>query len=182
MNTKKIEELIKELLLEVGEDPARDGLAETPARVARYFTEVLAGYQLNFKEVMKTFPNDGGEHMVIVKDIQFYSLCEHHLVPFFGTVSISYIPTKQIAGLSKFVRLVEVFSKRLQVQERLTKQILDAVEDALSPKGIAIRVQAKHLCMSMRGVRNEHSVTVTTAYSGVFKECSNMRQEFLDQL
>lgn len=182
MNQANVQRLIKELLIELGENPSRESLVETPKRVARYFADVVNGYGKDYKKMSKTFPNDGATDLIIIKNIQFYSLCEHHLAPFFGTVSIGYIPNKRILGLSKFVRLIEVFSRRLQVQERITKQILDAVDDVLKPKSVAVRIEAKHLCISMRGVRNETPQTITQAFSGKIKNDSSLRSEFLSQL
>ena len=182
MNKVRVERLVRELLAELDENPVRESLVETPKRVSRYFEDVLSGYRLDYRKLIKTFPNDGADDLVVVKNIQFYSLCEHHLVPFFGTISVGYIPDKRILGLSKFVRLVEVFSRRLQVQERMTKEILEAVEDVLKPQGVAVRIEAKHLCISMRGVRNETPQTITQASSGKIKEVSSLRQEFLNQV
>lgn len=182
MNKTKVTKIVEKLLSELGENPIRESLLESPGRVARYLEEILSGYGKDYKKAVKTFPNDGVCDLIIIKDIQFYSLCEHHLVPFFGTVSIGYIPNNRILGLSKFVRLVEIFSKRLQVQERITKQILNAIDDVLQPQGTAINIKAKHLCISMRGVKNESPQTITQAFSGKIKGDFMLRQEFLNQI
>lgn len=182
MNENKLEQIIKDLLINIGEDPDRDGLQDTPRRVAKYYREVLIGYNQDPALHGTTFPAEGVKDLIVVKDINFYSLCEHHLVPFFGTVSIGYLPDKTILGLSKFGRIVEVFSRRLQVQERLNKQILDAVLKILAPKGAAVKIQAKHLCMSMRGIQKDDAVTVTTQFSGELRDNDKLRKEFLSSV
>ena len=177
-----IEDLTRKLLTAVGEDPNREGLIETPKRVANYYKEALYGYSLNVNSVIKTFPSEGIHELVIVKDIQFYSLCEHHMVPFFGTVDMGYIPNDRILGLSKFARIVYIFATRLQTQERLSHQILDTIVKNLKPKGCIVRIVATHLCVSMRGVKNTNSKTVTLAYQGILEKDKNKQSEFLSQL
>ena len=165
----------------VGENGAREGLVETPARVCKMYDEIFGGYQMNPGEILsKTFKEEDHQEMVIVKDIEFYSHCEHHMVPFFGVAHIGYIPNGTIAGLSKFARLVECFAKRLQVQERMTSQIADAINEHLSPLGVAVVIEAQHLCMSMRGVKKPTAKTKTSAMRGVFLDNTNCaRSEFL---
>jgi GTP cyclohydrolase IA len=178
MNTTDIKENVSKLLNLIGEDPKRNGLLETPSRVASFYEEVLSGYQEDPLDHSTVFPSEG-HNLVLVKDINFYSLCEHHLVPFFGTVSIAYIPNEKILGLSKFGRIVEVFSKRLQVQERLTDEILQTTIKLLDPLGCAVKVEAKHLCMSMRGIKQGNAVTITTAYHGDLESKEVLRKEFI---
>jgi GTP cyclohydrolase I len=176
----RLEELVREQLRLLGEDPERPGLAQTPARVAESLRWLLRGYEMRVEEEV----GDGvfeAEHdeMVIVKDIELYSLCEHHLLPFFGRAHIAYIPDGRIMGFSKLPRIVEVFARRLQVQERLTDQIATAIQDVLRPKGVGVVVEAAHLCMMMRGVEKQSSKTVTSAVRGVFREDLRTREEFL---
>jgi len=181
MDTSRLQDNVSELLTLVGENPQREGLLETPTRVASFYKEVLSGYKQDPLTHATTFPSEG-HNMVIVRDINFYSLCEHHLVPFFGTVSIGYIPNEKILGLSKFARIVEVFARRLQVQERLTNEILKTILTILEPFGCAIKVEAKHLCMSMRGIKKEEATTVTTAFTGSLEKNEMLRKEFLSSL
>ncbi len=181
MDKNNLSNIIRELLINLGQDIGSDGLKETPERVSKYYREILSGYTVDYTKFAKTFPNEGGRQLLTVRSIQFYSLCEHHMVPFFGKIAIGYIPDKYILGLSKFIRITEVFSKRLQVQERLTKQILEAINDVLEPRGCAVRIEAKHLCMSMRGVRNESS-TVTQLFSGALLKDSSLQNQFLQSL
>lgn len=181
MDTGRLQENVSELLTLVGENPQRSGLRETPARVAAFYKEVLAGYDQDPSEYATAFPSEG-HNMVIVKDINFYSLCEHHLVPFFGTASIGYIPNEKILGLSKFARIVDVFARRLQVQERLTNEIMQTIQEVLDPLGCAIKIEAKHLCMSMRGIKRDDANTVTTAFSGSLEKDEMLRKEFLSSL
>lgn len=182
-DTGELERLVRDLLLEIGEDPAREGLVETPARVAEAWKFFTQGYGQDVGELVEdavfTSANEG---MVLVKDIDFYSLCEHHLVPFFGRCHVAYLPDGKIIGLSKIARVVEIFSRRLQVQERLTRQIADAIESHLRPKGVAVLVEARHLCMSMRGVEKHNSVVATSALLGAFKDDEALRMEFFTQL
>ncbi|QEE29685.1 GTP cyclohydrolase I FolE [Terriglobus albidus] len=174
------EEIYRELLLRYDEDPTRDGLLKTPERMEKAMAFLTKGYKQDPTEILRgaLFDVDYDE-MVIVKDIEFYSLCEHHLLPFFGKAHIAYIPDGKVIGLSKMPRLVDVFSRRLQVQERLTRQIADAIVDAIRPQGVAVIMEARHLCMMMRGVEKQNSATVTSAMLGVFKEQQQTRNEFL---
>lgn len=171
--------LYREVLKEVGEDPEREGLKKTPDRVARSLRSCLSGYNEDPEKIVKSaiFKEDYKE-MVLIKDIELYSLCEHHMVPFFGKAHIAYIPDKHITGISKIARVVDVFAKRLQVQERLTMQIRDCLQKTLNPLGVAVVIEAKHLCMMMRGVQKQNSVTTTSAFTGVFLK-DPTRNEFL---
>lgn len=168
----KIEAAVREILVAIGEDPNREGLLETPARVARSYTEIFAGLHQDPADVLSTTFNIGHDEMVLVKDIEMFSMCEHHLVPFHGVAHIGYIPGKsgQVTGLSKLARLVEVFARRPQVQERLTAQIADAMVKHLNPQGVIVVIESEHLCMSMRGVRKSGSRTTTSAMRGCMRE------------
>ena len=179
-NLGKIEALVRQLLIELGEDPQREGLLKTPLRVAQAMSFLTQGYRSNPEKVINNalFTQDTGG-MVIVKDIEVYSMCEHHMLPFFGRAHIAYIPNGRIVGLSKLPRVVEVFARRLQVQERLTDQIADALDDVLKPKGVGVVVECSHLCMMMRGVEKQNSRTVTSALRGEFRTCPMTRDEFL---
>ena len=175
----RIERAIREILLAIGEDPERDGLADTPARVARAYAEQFAGLRQRPEDVLtKVFDADHDE-MVLVRDIELYSTCEHHLVPFFGVAHIGYIPNGkgQITGLSKLARLVDTYARRPQVQERMTSQIADALVANLEPRGVIVVIEAEHLCMSMRGVRKPGARTVTSAVRGVFRNSARTRAE-----
>ena len=171
---------VKELLTELGEDPTREGLLKTPERVSKAFHFLTKGYQEDPLAILRaaTFREDY-QQMVIVRDIDFYSLCEHHMLPFFGKVHVGYIPNKYITGLSKIPRIVEVFARRLQVQERLTTQIKDCIQQALSPLGVIVVIEAQHMCMQMRGVQKQNSLTTTSDFTGAFKE-SKTREEFFN--
>ena len=173
------QEIYRELLSRIGEDPSRDGLVRTPERMEKSMEFLTRGYKMDVTEVLHNalFDVDYDE-MVIVKDIEFFSQCEHHLLPFFGKAHIAYVPEGKVIGLSKIPRLVDVFSRRLQVQERLTRQIGDAITEAIHPQGVAVILEAQHLCMMMRGVEKPNSSTVTSAMLGVFHE-HNTRNEFL---
>ena len=180
LSEASLEELIAEQLLRLGEDPSRPGLRRTPVRVADSLRWLLRGYTMDSGEAL----GDGifeEEHdsMVLVKDIEIYSLCEHHLLPFFGKVHIAYIPDGKIIGLSKVPRLVEIFARRLQVQERLTEQIAGALEEAVAPRGVGVVMEAYHLCMMMRGVEKQNSKTITSAVRGLFRSDPRTREEFL---
>ncbi len=181
--TPDIRTSIEQLLISVGEDPSREGLEKTPERVEKAFQFMTKGYQEDVGDVLNgaLFPIDYDE-MVIVKDIDFYSLCEHHLLPFFGKCHIAYIPNGKIVGLSKIPRLVEVFSRRLQVQERLTVQIAEALEAHLQPQGVAVVVEGFHLCMMMRGVQKQNAYATTSSMLGVFRNQQQTREEFLQLL
>lgn len=174
------QELYRELLRRMGEDPDRDGLLRTPERMEKSMAFLTRGYAMDVTAVLHDalFDVDYDE-MVIVKDIEFFSQCEHHLLPFFGKAHIAYVPNSKVIGLSKIPRLVDVFARRLQVQERLTRQISEAIQDAIHPQGVAVILEAQHLCMMMRGVEKQHSSTVTSAMLGVFKEQLQTRNEFL---
>jgi GTP cyclohydrolase IA len=174
------EELVREQLRQLGEDPERGGLRKTPERVEKSLKWLTRGYSLSVEAVIGDALFEEDHHnMVIVKDIEMYSLCEHHLLPFFGRVHIAYIPDGRIVGLSKLPRVVEVFARRLQVQERLTEQIASALMEVLRPQGVAVVVEAAHLCMMMRGVEKQNSKTLTSAMKGVFLEDLRTREEFL---
>ena len=176
-----MQELIRKLLADLGEDPAREGLRDTPKRVEKAYKFLTSGYDANIDQVLNNalFTVDYSE-MVIVKDIDFYSLCEHHLLPFFGKCHVAYIPSNKVIGLSKVPRLVDVFARRLQVQERLTSQIADTNREKISPLGVAVVMEATHLCMSMRGVEKQNSFAVTSAMHGAFRDSSRTRMEFLE--
>ena len=175
-----VDDLVRVLLERLGEDAKRPGLARTPGRVARSLAELTSGYGQTVEEVVGqgVFQEDCSE-MVMVKDIEFYSLCEHHLLPFYGKVHVGYIPDGRIIGLSKIPRIVDVFARRLQLQERMTVQIAEAIEGALEPKGVGVVVDAQHLCMMMRGVQKQNSSAMTSALRGTFQTDSKTRNEFL---
>lgn len=178
--TDRLAELSRQILTELGEDAGRDGLQETPVRVAKALQALTRGYHQDPKAVLRaaTFEDDYSQ-MVIVKDIEFYSLCEHHMLPFLGKVHIAYIPNGHITGLSKLARIVDIFSRRLQVQERLTRQIKDCIEEALHPLGVMVVIEARHLCMQMRGVQKQNAITTTSDFCGAFERQST-RSEFLE--
>ena len=175
----RIARAVREILLAIGEDPERDGLADTPARVARAYAEQFAGLRQRPEDVLTKVFDAGHDEMVLVRDIELYSTCEHHLVPFFGVAHIGYIPNEkgQITGLSKLARLVDVYARRPQVQERMTSQIADALVANLEPRGVIVVIEAEHLCMSMRGVRKPGARTVTSAVRGVFRSSARTRAE-----
>lgn len=177
----RIEAAVREILLAVGEDPSRDGLKETPARVARAYAEQFAGLRQKPEDVLTTVFDANHDEMVIVRDIEVYSTCEHHLTPFHGVAHVGYIPNAngEITGLSKIARLVEVFARRPQVQERMTAQIADAMQEILEPRGVIVVVECEHLCMSMRGVRKPGARTVTSAVRGAFRDSDRTRAEAL---
>ena len=178
-----MQDLITRLLKEVGEDPTREGLVKTPTRVARSMEYLTSGYRTDAAQVLNgaLFSVDYNE-MVIVRDIDFYSLCEHHLLPFFGKCHVAYIPNGRVIGLSKVPRLVDMFARRLQLQERMTSQIAETISDAVTPLGVAVVCEGTHLCMAMRGVEKQASTTVTSAMLGVFREDARTRMEFLELL
>ena len=176
-----MDELIRELLKEMGEDPSREGLEKTPGRVAKAWEYLTSGYRQDVREVLNgALFTEEYDEMVVVKDIDFYSMCEHHLLPFFGKCHIAYMPSKKIVGLSKMPRLVEVFARRLQVQERLTTQIANTLQEVLQPKGVAVVIEALHMCMLMRGVEQQNSKAVTSAMLGQFRDCPETRAEFME--
>jgi GTP cyclohydrolase I len=176
-----MQDLIARLLSALGEDPSREGLRDTPKRVEKSLKFLTSGYAADIDEVINNalFSVDYSE-MVIVKDIDFYSLCEHHLLPFFGKCHIAYIPQQKVIGLSKIPRLVDVFARRLQVQERLTHQVAEVIQDRIAPLGVAVVMEGTHLCMSMRGVEKQNSFAVTSAMLGAFRENARTRMEFLE--
>jgi GTP cyclohydrolase IA len=176
-----MQDIIRQLLAELGEDPSRDGLRDTPKRVEKALRFLTSGYTADVDSVLNNalFTVDYNE-MVIVKDIDFYSLCEHHLLPFFGRCHVAYIPQGRVIGLSKIPRLVEVFARRLQIQERMTNQIADTILDKINPLGVAVVMEATHLCMSMRGVEKQNSFAITSAMLGVFRDDARTRSEFLE--
>ena len=180
LDSVSTQDLYRELLIRIGEDPTRDGLLRTPERMEKSMQFLTRGYAMTVTDVLHEalFDVDYDE-MVIVKDIEFFSMCEHHLLPFFGKAHVAYVPNGKVIGLSKIPRLVDVFARRLQVQERLTTQIGDAITDAIHPQGVAVILEAQHLCMMMRGVEKQHSSTVTSAMLGVFKSQLQTRNEFL---
>ncbi len=179
MDQSKIENLVAEIIKEIGEDKDREGLKQTPQRVAKSFLKLFGGYHQKPEDIITQFDGENYDEMIICKDIDFYSNCEHHMLPFFGTVSIGYIPNKKIVGLSKLPRIVEIFSRRLQNQERLTQQIAQTLDDLLKPKGVGVVIKAKHLCTMARGVEKQNSEMITSACKGLFKKDTKTRSEFL---
>ncbi|MDP4176999.1 MAG: GTP cyclohydrolase I FolE [Bacillota bacterium] len=180
MDEEKIKKAVKMIIEAIGENPDREGLIETPDRIARMYSEIFCGISQNADEhLTKTFSAPDSE-MVIEKDIKFYSMCEHHLVPFYGQVHIAYIPSSKVAGLSKLARTVEVFAKRPQLQERLTSQIADALEKNLVPKGVMVIIEAEHMCMTMRGIKKPGSKTVTYSSRGIFKTDKSLRDDVIN--
>ena len=178
--TADIAALVQRQLEALGEDPRRNGLLRTPERVAASLEWLTSGYLLDARDVVGNAVFDEVyESMVLVRDVELYSLCEHHMLPFFGKAHVAYIPDGKILGLSKVARLIDVFARRLQVQERLTEQIADALVDVLQPRGVGVVIEAQHLCMMMRGVEKQNSSTVTSAVRGVFRDCPMTRAEFL---
>ena len=172
---------IRQILVKIGEDPLRDGLRQTPERVDRSLRYLTSGYQQNASDLLNGALFDVPyDEMVIVKDIEVFSLCEHHMLPFFGKCHLAYLPDEKIVGLSKIPRLVDMYARRLQVQERLTKEIADTINEKVRPRGVAVVIEAQHLCMIMRGVEKQHSVAVTSAMLGAFKDNQNTRNEFLN--
>lgn len=174
------ESLVRTMLSEIGEDPNREGLRRTPLRVAKAMDFLTSGYNLSAEEIIKkaVFEEDVKE-MVIVRDIEFYSMCEHHMLPFFGKAHVAYIPDGHIVGLSKIPRVVDAFARRLQVQERLTNEIRDCIQETLKPLGVAVVIEASHLCMQMRGIQKQNSVTTTSAFTGIFLKDHRTREEFI---
>lgn len=176
---EKIEALVEEILGLVGEDPKREGLVKTPKRVAKAYEYIFGGYTKNPTEVLNDalFESKSSE-MVVVRDIEFYSMCEHHMLPFFGRVHVAYIPNGKVVGLSKIPRVVDIFARRLQIQEQLTEQIADALMDVISPLGVGVVVSARHMCMEMRGVEKMHASTTTSSLRGLFMKDARTRDEF----
>lgn len=174
-----MQESIKHIIEEIGENPNREGLLETPKRVQRAYEEVFAGYKQNPDDLMKTFTEGTCKEMVILKDCEFYSMCEHHMFPFFGHISIGYIPNGKVIGISKLARLVDCFSKRMQIQERMTAQIADTIMDKLNALGVIVVCEGVHFCMRSRGIKKQDASMVTSAVRGVFADNAIARQEFL---
>ncbi len=178
--TKKIEKLTRDLLKEIGENMDREGLLKTPKRVARSWEFFSRGYSQNIEDIINgAVFSENANDMVIVRDIEFFSLCEHHLLPFFGKAHVGYIPNGKVIGLSKIPRIIDMYARRLQVQERLTHQIADAIKDVLDPKGVAVVMEGRHMCMQMRGVEKQNSFASTSAMAGQFKSSAETRSEFL---
>ncbi|GAB2701598.1 GTP cyclohydrolase I FolE [Paenibacillus thermoaerophilus] len=181
-NREQLEHHVREILRLIGEDVDREGLLDTPARVVRMYEEIFAGYSVDPKDVLGVTFDEDHEELVIIKDIVYYSQCEHHMAPFFGKVHVGYIPSGRIAGLSKFARLVEAITRRLQVQERITSDIADILERELKPHGVIVVVEGEHLCMCARGVKKPGSKTVTSAVRGSFRDNAALRAEFMSLL
>ena len=180
INKETIEQLTKALLENIGENPEREGLIKTPTRVAKAWEFFSRGYNQNIDDIINgAIFNEDAKDMVIVRDIEFFSLCEHHLLPFFGKAHVGYIPNGKVIGLSKIPRIIDMFSRRLQVQERLTHQIADVIKAVLEPKGVAMVMEGRHMCMQMRGVEKQNSLASTSAMSGQFKKSAETRSEFL---
>jgi GTP cyclohydrolase IA len=178
--TAKIAEHYQQIIELLGEDVNREGLLKTPERVSKAMQFLMQGYEQNPEEIIKSAMfTENYRQMVIVKDIDFYSMCEHHMLPFFGKAHVAYIPNKQITGLSKIARIVEVFARRMQVQERMTTQIKECIQKTLNPMGVIVVIEAQHLCMQMRGVQKQHSITTTSDFTGVFEQAKT-REEFLN--
>ncbi len=180
MDSDVIEKNVKEILKEIGEDVNREGLKKTPHRVAKAYEFLTQGYNKKIKDVLNgAIFEEKYDEMVIVKDIDFYSMCEHHLLPFFGKVHVAYIPNGKIVGLSKIPRIVDVFSRRIQIQERMTQEIADTIQEYLNPRGVGVVVEGFHMCVAMRGVQKQNSTTTTSAMHGIFKSDPRTRSEFL---
>ena len=181
MKKKSVEEIVRGLLIAIGEDPKRQGLKKTPKRVEASYYYLTSGYQQNAREVLNgAIFHEEYDEMVVVKDIDLFSLCEHHLLPFYGKCHVAYIPKGKIVGLSKIPRIVDMFARRLQVQERLTNQIANCFQEALEPLGVAVIIEALHLCMAMRGVEKQNSVCITSTMLGAFRTDRSTRMEFMD--
>ena len=182
IDSARVEDAIRELLLAIGEDPERDGLRDTPNRVARMYEEITGGIDQDAADVLSVQFDEAHQEMVLIRDMPFYSLCEHHLLPFFGTAHVAYVPYGKVVGISKLARAVDIFAKRPQVQERLTSQIADAIMEVVAPAGAAVVMRAEHLCMSMRGVRKPGTSIVTSALRGIFESNEATRAEALSLL
>ena len=179
-NNKKIAKLIEKLLQELGEDPTREGLLKTPTRVAKSWLYFSRGYNLDVDDVVNNaIFHETSKDMVVVRDVEFFSLCEHHLLPFFGKAHVGYIPNGKVIGLSKIPRIIDMYARRLQVQERLTHQIADAIQDVLKPNGVAVVMEGRHMCMQMRGVEKQNSLATTSTMLGRFRESVRTRNEFM---
>ena len=180
LTSASFEELTRELLVRLGEDPEREGLVRTPERMAKALQYLTKGYQEDPKAILNdALFSENYEEMVIVKDVEMFSLCEHHVLPFYGKVHVAYVPNGKVIGLSKVPRLIDVFARRLQVQERLTTQIAETIMETIEPQGVGVVIEARHLCMMMRGVEKQHSAAVTSSMLGLFRDCQETRAEFL---
>ena len=180
MENDKIENLTKQLLEEIGEDPSREGLLKTPSRVSKAWSFFSGGYNQDLDKIINNAVfNENATDMVVVRDVEFFSLCEHHLIPFFGRAHVAYLPNGKVIGLSKIPRIIDMFSRRLQVQERLTRQIAETVKEILDPIGVAVIMEGQHMCMQMRGVEKQNSLTTTSSMLGKFRESDRTRSEFL---
>jgi GTP cyclohydrolase I len=178
--TAKIAEHYQQIIRLLGEDVDREGLLKTPERVSRAMQFLMQGYEQNPEEIIRSAMfTENYRQMVIVKDIDFYSMCEHHMLPFFGKAHVAYIPNKQITGLSKIARIVEIYARRMQVQERMTTQIKECIQKTLNPMGVMVIIEAQHLCMQMRGVQKQHSITTTSDFTGIFEQAKT-REEFMN--
>jgi GTP cyclohydrolase I len=180
VNKQRIEQLVRELLIEIGEDPEREGLRATPSRVAKAYESLLKGYQINVEEIVRSamFTQDTN-NMIVVRDIEVYSLCEHHMLPFYGRCHIGYISRNKVLGVSKLARIVEAYARRLQIQERLTQQVARAIMDSIDAEGVGVVIEAQHLCMMMRGVEKQNSLMTTSSVLGSFHDSVATRTEFL---
>ena len=182
IDSNRVERAVRELLIGIGEDPDRVGLIDTPRRVAQMYHEITGGYEQDAIDVLQTQFEEDHQEMVIVRDVPFYSMCEHHLLPFFGTAHVGYLPRGNVVGISKLARAVDILARRPQLQERLTSQVADAIMTALEPEGVAVVMRAEHLCMAMRGVRKPGTSVVTSAMRGEFQKAAATRGEFLSLL
>ena len=181
MNRERVEQLVKELLIEIGEDPEREGLLKTPSRVAASYEFLTSGYRSDLQRLINgAIFTQSTNNMIIARDIELYSMCEHHMLPFFGRCHIGYVSRGQVFGLSKLARLVDMFARRLQIQERLTEQIAHAIKDAIDAEGVGVIIEARHLCMMMRGVEKQNSMMTTSSVLGTFRESTATRTEFLN--
>jgi len=180
---ENIEHAVRTILSNVGEDPERQGLEGTPDRIARMYSEVLGGYDVDLGKLVNGAMFDVAyDEMIVVKDIEFYSMCEHHMLPFFGHAHVAYIPSEKVIGLSKIPRIVEMFGRRLQVQERMTRQIADTIQEILNPQGVAVVIEGNHMCSMMRGVKKQEASMITSAMLGCFKKSDKTRNEFFSHL
>jgi GTP cyclohydrolase IA len=180
LTSASFEDLVREMIVRLGEDPTREGLVDTPERVHRAYEYFLKGYREDPQAMLKdALFSVNYDEMVIIKDVEMFSLCEHHMLPFFGKVHVAYIPNGKVIGLSKIPRLVEIFARRLQIQERLTTEIAETIQNAIQPQGVGVVIEARHLCMMMRGVEKQHSAAVTSSMLGCFRDSQETRTEFL---